>query len=95
MSRDGKLVAYTAQEETFNLEVAPFDAEAGRPMGPSRPLTAGAQKTGFQGFSPDGRSVVFASGEKISRLDADGGSQNSRPIKITSMPRQNGRPTAK
>jgi len=61
VSRDGTRVAFTAQEQSFNLEVMPFDAEGGRETGRPEPLTAGNQLIFFLGFSPDARSVVFDS----------------------------------
>jgi Tol biopolymer transport system component/predicted Ser/Thr protein kinase len=59
VSRDGKRIAYAALEVAFNVEAMPFDAEAGRPIGPPRPLTAGRKVIYFFDASPDGRSVVF------------------------------------
>ncbi len=59
LSRDGKRIAYAALEVSFNVETLPFDAEAGRPTGPARPLTAGNKVIYFLDVSPDGRSVVF------------------------------------
>jgi len=86
VSRDGKLIAYTAMNMTFNLETVPFDAEAGRVTGSPRALTAGNQIIYFMRFSPDGRSVVFQSirggGTHIWRLDP-----GAEPIQLTSDPR--------
>jgi serine/threonine protein kinase len=86
VSRDGKLIAYTAMDMTFNLETAPFDAEAGRVTGSPRPLTAGNQIIYFMRFSPDARSVVFqgirGGGTHIWRLDI-----GAEPIQLTSDPR--------
>jgi len=86
VSRDGKLIAYTAMDMSFNLETVPFDAEAGRVMGSPRPLTAGNQIIYFMRFSPDGRSVVFqgirGGGTHIWRLDI-----GAEPVQLTSDPR--------
>jgi eukaryotic-like serine/threonine-protein kinase len=86
VSRDGKLIAYTAMNMTFNLETVPFDAEAGRVTGSPRALTAGNQIIYFMRFSPDGRSVVFqgirGGGTHIWRLDV-----GAEPIQLTSDPR--------
>jgi Tol biopolymer transport system component len=39
VSRNGKLIAFAAQDLSFNIETLPFDAEAGHQMGPSQPAT--------------------------------------------------------
>ena len=86
VSRDGKLVAYTAIQTTFNLEVVPFDAEAGRVLGPPRVVTTGNQVSYFMRFSPDGRSVAFESsrgaGRHIWRVDI-----GAEPVQLTSDPK--------
>jgi serine/threonine protein kinase len=83
VSRDGKLIAYTAIQISFNLETVPFDAESGRVLGAPRDLTTGNQVSYFMRFSPDGRSVVFQSsrgaGQHIWRLDI-----GSEPVQLTS-----------
>ncbi len=60
VSRDGKTIAFSAGDESLNLEELPFDAEAGRVTGPVRELTAGNNQVGFFDAAPDGKSVVFA-----------------------------------
>jgi eukaryotic-like serine/threonine-protein kinase len=86
VSRDGRLVAYTAIQTTFNLEVVPFDAEAGRVLGPPRVVTTGNQVSYFMRFSPDGRSVAFESsrgaGRHIWRVDI-----GAEPVQLTSDPK--------
>jgi Tol biopolymer transport system component len=59
-SRDGKSVAFSAVDESLNLEELPFDAEAGRVAGPARELTSGSNHVGFFDPSPDGKAVVFS-----------------------------------
>jgi Tol biopolymer transport system component len=59
-SRDGTAIAFSAVDESLNLEELPFDAEAGRVMGPSRELTSGNNRVGFFDPAPDGEAVVFA-----------------------------------
>lgn len=59
VSRDGKMIAYAAQDLAFNAEVLPFDAEQGRLTGSPQPVTAGSNSIYFLNFSPDGRSIVF------------------------------------
>ncbi|HYX19360.1 MAG TPA: hypothetical protein VFA98_00755, partial [Thermoanaerobaculia bacterium] len=72
-SRDGKYVAFTALDESLNLEEIPFDAEAGRVTGEPHELTPGNNHVGFFDPSPDGRTVVFAAdrgeGSDLYRLD--------------------------
>ena len=86
VSKDGKLVAFTAIEIAFNLESVPFDAEAGRVLGPPRVLTTGNQVINFMRFSPDGQSVVFESargaGRHIWRVD-----KGAEPVQLTSDPK--------
>jgi eukaryotic-like serine/threonine-protein kinase len=69
ISGDRKQIAFTALEQTFNLETLPFDAEAGRVTGEATELTAGRNDIQWKTFSPDGRSVVFGKGGRIYRLD--------------------------
>lgn len=85
VSRDGKMIAYAAQELAFNVEILPFDAEQGRQTGPPQAITFGKNSIYFLSFSPDGRSIVFenhlgASGH-IWRVDI-----GSTPIQLTSEP---------
>lgn len=61
VSRDGKRVAFTALNLSFNVEIVPFDAEAGRVMGTPQQITIGNDVIYFVNFSPDGRSIVFES----------------------------------
>jgi Tol biopolymer transport system component len=61
VSRDGKLIAFAAQDVEFNIEKMPFDAESGRPMGASIAITSGHSLNYFFDVAPDGRSVVFES----------------------------------
>ena len=61
-SRDGTVIAYSAIEETLNLEALPFDAEKGRATGAPRILTSGNNHISFFDPSPDGKAVAFAAG---------------------------------
>ena len=61
VSRDGKSIAFTALNLSFNVEVLPFDAESGRPTGDAQQVTSGSDIVYFMNFSPDARSVVFES----------------------------------
>nr|ART36311.1 C590 [uncultured bacterium] len=83
VSRDGKMIAYAAQELAFNAEILPFDAEQGRQIGPSQPVTYGSNSIYFLNFSPDGRSLVFENhlgqSAHIWRVDI-----GSPPIQLTS-----------
>jgi len=58
-SQDGTSVAFSAVDESLNLEELPFDAEAGRVTGPARELTSGNNHIGFFDLAPDGKAVVF------------------------------------
>jgi serine/threonine protein kinase len=83
VSRDGKMIAYAAQELAFNAEILPFDAEQGRQIGPLQPVTYGNNSIYFLNFSPDGRSLVFENhlgqSAHIWRVDI-----GSPPIQLTS-----------
>ena len=69
ISRNGGEIAFTALEQTFNLETLPLDAESGRVTGEVKALTAGRNNIDRSMFSPDGRSVVYSNGGRIWRLD--------------------------
>ncbi len=83
VSSDGKQIAFTAHDISFNIEVLPFDAETGRALGAPKPLTSGSNVNYFHNFSPDGRSVVFdlrrGGASSIWRVDTGG-----PPIRLTS-----------
>jgi Tol biopolymer transport system component/predicted Ser/Thr protein kinase len=61
VSRDGKLIAFAAQDVEFNIEKRPFDAESGRLLGEPTAITSGHSLNYFLDVSPDGRRVVFES----------------------------------
>src|SRR5262245_18978351 len=61
VSRDGKLIAFAGQDVEFNIEKLPFDAETGRLLGGSQPITRGHSFNYFFDVAPDGRAVVFQS----------------------------------
>jgi Tol biopolymer transport system component len=73
VSRDGASIAFSAMDETLNLESIPFDAETGRVLGAESHLTAGDNRIGFFDPSPDGRTVVFdqdrGAGSHLWRID--------------------------
>jgi Tol biopolymer transport system component/predicted Ser/Thr protein kinase len=69
MSRDGRAIAFTALEQTFNLETIPFDAELGQVTGDVKVLTSGNNDIEWKSLSPDGRSVVYENAGRIWRLD--------------------------
>ena len=69
ISGNGRQIAFTSLEQTFNLETLPFDAEAGRVTGNVKELTAGRNDIQWKTFSPDGRSVAFGKSGRIWRLD--------------------------
>jgi Tol biopolymer transport system component len=88
VSRNGKMIAFTAEEDSFNLEAVAFDAETGRVGGEPKPLTTGQNANFFANFAADARSIVFDSGRGSSthiwRTDAD-----SPPVQLTSDPEFN------
>jgi eukaryotic-like serine/threonine-protein kinase len=61
VSRDGKLIAFAAQDVEFNIEKMSFDSEAGRLLGTTPAvITSGHSLNYFFDVSPDG-AVVFQS----------------------------------
>jgi len=88
ISRDGKLIAFAAQDLSFNIEILPFDAEMGRQTGAPQEVTRGSNNNDFLNFSPDGRSIVFQShrgaSSHIWRVDV-----GSAPVQLTSDPNFN------
>jgi Tol biopolymer transport system component len=85
VSRDGKLIAFAAQDISFNIETLPFDAEMGRQTGPPQEITRGSNNIEFLSFSPDGQSIVFQSrrGARLHIWRVDIG---SAPVQLTSDP---------
>jgi len=81
ISRDGRQIAFTALEQTFNIETLPFDAESGRIMGDAKVLTAGHNDIEWKSLSPDGRSVTYENDGRIWRLDP-----GQAPYALTSDP---------
>lgn len=61
MFRDGKQIAFSALDVSFNLEALPFDAETGKVQGEARPITSGSDLIYFHNSFPDGRASVFDS----------------------------------
>ena len=88
ISRDGKLIAFAAQDLSFNIETLPFDEEMGHQTGAPQEVTRGSNNIDFLSFSPDGRSIVFQShrgaGSHIWRVDI-----GSAPVQLTSDPNFN------
>jgi len=89
ISHDGKQIAFTALEQTFNLEVLPFDAELGRVTGEIKVLTSGNNDIEWKSPSPDGRSVVYANAGRIWRLDPGQAAHplTGEPVFIDNQPR--------
>jgi Tol biopolymer transport system component len=85
VSRDGTSIAFSAMDDTLNLESIPFDAEAGRVLGAESPLTAGDNRIGFFDPSPDGKTVVFdqdrGAGSHLWRTDPP-----APPVELTRDP---------
>ena len=78
VSRDGRMIAFTSQDEEFNIERMPFDAETGRPTGGPVPVTSGRNQNAFFDATSTGGSVVYESSRgswsQIVRLDIEAGS---------------------
>jgi Tol biopolymer transport system component len=83
VSRNGNMIAFTAEEDSFNIETVAFDAETGRVTGEPKSLTTGQNTNFFANFSPDEHTVVFqstrGSSTHIWRADPD-----SPPVQLTS-----------
>src|SRR5262249_57039772 len=73
VSRDGKVIAFSALNETLNLEEVSFDAEKGSVLGTERQLTAGNNRVGLFDTSPDGKAAAYGSergaGSHVWRID--------------------------
>jgi Tol biopolymer transport system component len=84
-SADGAAIAFSAVDETLNLEEVPFDAEAGRVTGPPRELTRGSNRLGNFDPAPDGTSVVYGAergtGSHLWRIEPPG-----PPVQLTLDP---------
>jgi Tol biopolymer transport system component len=80
-SPDGNSIAYSALEQTFNLEILGFDAEAGRVTGEPKALTEGKNSIFWKSFSPDGRSLAYLNEGHVWRLDLGG-----KPVQLTDDP---------
>ncbi len=61
LSRDGRSLAFAAQEIVFNIERVRFDPVAGRTQGSPQPVTTGQASNPFLTVSPDANAVVFQS----------------------------------
>jgi serine/threonine protein kinase len=85
VSRDGKLIAFAAQDISFNIEAIPFDAETGRLLGAPQEITKGNNINYFFSVSPDGLSVVYEAfrGAAYHIWKVDRGSD---PVQLTSDP---------
>jgi Tol biopolymer transport system component len=61
LARDGRHLAYVAQEDTRNLRRVAFDPAGERAVGAPFALTRGSLRAGFPDPSPDGEWVAFHS----------------------------------
>jgi Tol biopolymer transport system component len=62
LSRDGRLMLFTAYTRSSNLARVPFDPGRGVVTGPVEPLTRGANEFVMGDVSPDGQWLAFSSG---------------------------------
>ena len=85
VSRDGAAIAFSAMDETLNLEAIPFDGETGRVLGTERDVTAGGNRIGFFDLSSDGKTIVFdqdrGAGSHLWRIDPP-----APPVELTRDP---------
>jgi serine/threonine protein kinase/Tol biopolymer transport system component len=85
LSRDGKSIAFSALDVSFNLEALPFDPESGQAKDRSQPITSGSDLIYFHSSSPDGAASVFESHRGatsfIWRVD-----HGSPPVQLTADP---------
>lgn len=61
VSRDGRFIAFSALDVSFNLESVLFDAESARSQDPPRPLTTGSDLIYFFSTPANGETAVFDS----------------------------------
>jgi hypothetical protein len=85
VSRDGKVIAFSAANETLNLEEVSFDDEKGGVLGVERELTPGNNRVGFFDTSPDGKAAVYdadrGAGTHLWRIDPP-----APPVNLTREP---------
>ena len=85
VSRDGKVIAFSAVNETLNLEEVSFDDDRGRVLGTERELTPGNNQIGFFDISPDGKATVYGAqrgaGSHLWRIDPP-----APPVELTREP---------
>jgi eukaryotic-like serine/threonine-protein kinase len=86
VSPDGKSIAFSALDVSFNLEALPFDAESGQAIDRPQPITTGSDLIYFLSSSPDGTATVFESHRGatsfIWRVD-----HGSPPVQLTADPK--------
>ncbi len=61
VSRDGRFIAFSALDVSFNLESMPFDAEIGKLQNQSRPITTGSDLIYFFSTPANAETAVFDS----------------------------------
>ncbi|HEX7253385.1 MAG TPA: protein kinase, partial [Thermoanaerobaculia bacterium] len=85
VSRDGKVIAFSAVNETLNLEEVSFDDEKGSVLGTERELTTGNNRVRFFDASPDGKAIVYdaerGAGSHLWRIDPP-----ATPVELTREP---------
>jgi Tol biopolymer transport system component/serine/threonine protein kinase len=61
ISNDGRQLAYSAVQETQNIEMVRFNPDTGEVIGPPQPITTGSRFWANPDPSPDGTQAVFYS----------------------------------
>jgi Tol biopolymer transport system component len=75
IARDGRRIAYAANDSKANVERVPFDPRRAAVTGPAVPVTRGSQIVRSCDVSPDGRWIAFGAGlpqEDLFVIRADG-----------------------
>jgi Tol biopolymer transport system component/DNA-binding winged helix-turn-helix (wHTH) protein len=68
LSADGKKIAFTGESRQVRAWMFPFDANSGRILGPSHPISPEAVEAWEPNLSPDGKSLAFC-GRRADKWD--------------------------
>ena len=87
VSRDGKFIAFSALDVSFNLESMPFDAESGKIGNQPRPITSGSDLIYFFTTLGNSETAVFDSHRGASSFIWKVDSPASPSVQLTSDPK--------